>query len=111
MRHGPSVKKGSGPAHWKASQYVSSGWRKRMSYFEAQLQNLISVQKTKNGKRLAIKDPDHDLVVKYEKIVRDNEFFLAELQGTFDTIEMTPPIESVLEEEMEKIVAKKLTAD
>ena len=84
--------------------------RKRLTYLDTQFQNLIAIKK--NGKLIPRKkDVDHDLIEKYERMVRNNEILLADLQAQHDAMAMMPPIEAILEAEVEQAIAQKLTSN
>jgi hypothetical protein len=46
-------------------------------------------------------------IERYERIVRLNDILASELQIQFDSIEMMPPSEAILDRELEKLIAEK----
>lgn len=50
----------------------------------------------------ALKKNDHDRIEQYERMTRQNMVLLIDLQDRFDGLEMIPPSEAILEQELER---------
>lgn len=85
--------------------------RKRRQDLERILGNLIYKKDKKDPTIIELKDVnylEHDIVLGYTSQIRQEELFLTGLQLQYDTIKRTPPIEVILDKEVEKLIAGKL---
>ena len=85
--------------------------RKRRQDLERILGNLIYDKDKKDPKKFNLKDVytiAHPIVLGYTSQIRQDEIYLTELQLQYDTIKRTPPIEVILDREVEKLIGEKL---
>lgn len=79
--------------------------KENLQHFEKLLAALLYHKK--DGILVPNTSVDLDSVERIEKIVRANRIYFTELQQQYSAIEMTPPVESILEIELEKYIAQK----
>lgn len=87
------------------------GVRKRRQDLERILGNLIYKKDEKDPEKFELKDViflEHPVILGYTSQIRQEEVFLTELQLQYDTIKRTPPVEAILDREVEKLIGEKL---
>jgi len=87
------------------------GVRKRRQDLERILGNIIYNKDKKDPEKFNLKNVDfidHPVVLGYTSQIRQEDVLLTELQLQYDTIQRTPPVEIILDKEVEKIIGEKL---
>lgn len=76
--------------------------KRRLEFFDNKLMSIITVKNTKTKKLIDNPNPDELKMEKYEKLVRLTELQFNELQQDYAAIDMLPPTEILLQEEIKK---------
>jgi len=103
-----SIKEGYARARYKES--ITKRILKiknRLEFFDSKLISIITIKNKKTKKTTPNPNPDESKLEKYERYVRVTELQLSELQQEYAIIDMMPPTEILLQQEIQKMIDEK----
>lgn len=98
-----SIKEGYARARYKESITIRIlKIKHRLEFFDSRLMSIITIKNKKTKEMIDNPKPNEEKLEQYERYVRNTELRLFDLQQEYATVDMMPPTEILLQQEIKK---------